>query len=276
MNNNSKHLNVSDNIYNYKIIKCGENIEIYKYERCIIKAKRDKRNCYNKPKKINKSDEEKFLERRKNLNKSRNKIARIVKSNMDLKTFITLTFAVEPTIEESKKMLNIFFTKLRKKYPDLKYIWVMERGEKHGRLHYHLLTNIDFGIICTNSKHQAQKDLEVQFAQNIWKHGYVDIKTLNIGSMYNIAGYLSYYITKSILNIELVNQRIFSCSRTLEKPEITTFLTSGIEENNLIFTDDSMKLKYSSNYNCFGKKNVSYYSYSPNNFEDNSIELDKK
>ena len=93
--------------------------------------------------------------------------------------------------------------------------------------------------------------------------------------MYNIAGYLSYYITKSMLNIELVNQRIFSCSRTLEKPEISTFLTN-INEENLIFTDDSMKLKYSSNYNCYGKKNVSYYSYSPNNFKDNSIELDKK
>ena len=275
MNNNSKHLNVSDNIYNYKIIKCGENIEIYKYERCIIKAKRDKRNCYNKPKKINKSDEEKFLERRKNLNKSRNKICRLIKSNSDLKTFITLTFANEPTIEKSKKMLNIFFTKLRKKYPDLKYIWVMERGEKHSRLHYHLLTNLDFGIYCTNSKHQAQKDLEVNFAKTVWKHGYVDIKTLDIGGMYNIAGYLSYYITKSMLNIELVNQRIFSYSRNLKKPKISTFLTN-INEENLIFTDDSMKLKYSSNYGYYGKKNVSYYSYAPNIIEDNNIELDKE
>ena len=273
MSNGSKHLNVSDKIYNYKIVKCGENIEIYKYQGCIIKAKRK----LSKPiKRVDKTVEEKFLERRKNLNKSRNKIARLVKSNLDLKTFITLTFAVEPTIEKSKKMLNIFFTKLRKKYPDLKYIWVMERGEQKGRLHYHLLTNIDFGIICTNSKHQAQKDLEVSFAKNLWCHGYVDIKTLNIGSMYNIAGYLSYYITKSMLNIELVNQRIFSCSRNLEKPKITTFLTSGIEEKNLIFTDDSMKLKYSSNYNCFGKKNVSYYSYTPNIIEDNNIELLKK
>ena len=272
MKEGAKHLNLSDKIYNYKIVSCGENIEIYKYQGCIIKAKRKTTKVVIRK---DKSNEEKFLERRKNLNKSRNKICRLIKSNSDLKTFITLTFANEPTIEKSKKMLNIFFTKLRKKYPDLKYIWVMERGEKHGRLHYHLLTNLDFGIYCTNSKHQAQKDLEVQFAKNIWKHGYVDIKTLNIGSMYNIAGYLSYYITKSMLNIELVNQRIFSYSRNLKKPKISTFLTN-INEENLIFTDDSMKLKYSSNYNCFGKKNVSYYSYAPNNFEDNNIELDKE
>lgn len=264
MKEGAKHLNLSDKIYNYKLIQCGDNIEIYKYQGCIIKAKRRAiKGVIRKDKSI----EERFLERRKNLNKTRNKIARLVKSNPDLKTFITLTFANEPTIEESKKMLNIFFTKLRKKYPDLKYIWVMERGEKNNRLHYHVLTNIDFGIYCTTIKHQQQKDLEVDFANNVWKKGFVDIKTLDLGSIYNIAGYLSYYITKSLMNLELINQRIFSCSRNLNKPIVNTFLTS-LEEKNLIFTDDSMKLKYSSNYSCYGRKNVSYYSYAPRNILD--------
>ncbi|WP_349401483.1 rolling circle replication-associated protein, partial [Clostridium perfringens] len=70
-------------------------------------------------------------------------IIRLIKSNEDMKTFITLTFEKETDYKESKILLNNLFNKLRRKYNNLKYLWVLEFGTKNQRLHYHLLTNIE-------------------------------------------------------------------------------------------------------------------------------------
>ncbi len=91
-------------------------------------------------------DDEKGIQslkdRKATLNKARNNIMRLIKANPDMTTFITLTFSNVPDYKRSKQLLNIFFTKLRRDYTDLKYIWVLELGEKNKRLHYHLLTNV--------------------------------------------------------------------------------------------------------------------------------------
>lgn len=46
-----------------------------------------------------------------------------------------------PTGEESKKHLNTFLTTLRQRFPDLKYLWIME-FQSRGVVHYHLFSNL--------------------------------------------------------------------------------------------------------------------------------------
>lgn len=258
-----KIISQSDGIYNFKRVQCGNSVELYRYERAIIKGVRDK-NIKCERKKIERTDEEKFDIRKKNLNATRNRLARLIRSNSDMTTFITLTFATEPTIEESKKIMRLFLERLKRNFgKDLKYLWVVEFGELNGRLHYHFLTNIKFETNYNNGrKNQQHILLEDHFSKKIWKQGIVDIRNLKKEGINNISGYLSFYITKSMLDFKCVNQQIYNHSRNLDKPVISTYLTTiGIEE--LLIDDEEMELKYQSKYSCFGKKNVVYFSYQP-------------
>ena len=60
-----------------------------------------------------------------------------------------LTYAESVSMEDSKKQLAYFFTKLRRKQEGLKYIWVLE-FQGNGNIHYHILTNLKIDI-DTNS-----------------------------------------------------------------------------------------------------------------------------
>lgn len=66
-------------------------------------------------------------------------IARIRK-DADLPNFVTLTYPASfPTPKESKKHLDTFQKRLRRKYPDIGIIWKLEPQER-GAPHYHMLT----------------------------------------------------------------------------------------------------------------------------------------
>lgn len=156
-----------------------------------------------------------LINRKTTLNRARNNIMRLIKSNDDMKTFITLTFAKEPSYKESKKMLNNFFTKLRKRQKDFKYIWVLELGDKNKRLHYHLLTNLNINIKTSykSQKSEEQKELENTISK-IWSNGFVDIRNLeNEIGVNNIAKYVTSYIVKGLQDIDIGSkQRIYGYS----------------------------------------------------------------
>lgn len=224
-------------IYNLKIIKCGDRVEIYKFNNYIVRQQGQEEEFYrfienDKKEKNIKSgkskDEEKELNKIDNLNRSRNKIVRLIKCNSDMKTFITLTFAKEMDYKESKKCLNNMFNKLRRKYKNLKYIWVLEYGENGTkRLHYHLLCNIPVKITLSGSKRkksEEHKALENEFKTKYWNNiGFVDIRELEQEDNTNIALYVSSYITKGLAKRELEGYRIFGYSKkTLLKPVVET------------------------------------------------------
>lgn len=224
-------------IYNLKVIKCGNRIEIYKFNNYIVREQGKKEEFYRfvdndkkeKPSKSEKSkEEEKIINKIDNLNRSRNKIVRLIKCNSDMKTFITLTFKKELDYKESKKCLNNMFNKLRRKYKNLKYIWVLEYGENGTkRLHYHLLCNIPINIKLSNSrtrKSEEHKALENEFKTKFWNNlGFVDIRELEQEDNTNIALYVSSYIVKGLSKRELEGYRVFGYSKkTLLKPIIET------------------------------------------------------
>ena len=150
-----------EKICNTKIIISNSRLEIYRYNNYSFKI--GKKRNYNNGRRGNAelSKEEKEINtirrRKTTLIDARNKIIRLIKCNDDMKTFITLTYASDVDFETSKKHLIKFFRKLKNDYADLKYLWVLELT-KVGRVHYHILTNIDFGIPYKDKKQKKTED----------------------------------------------------------------------------------------------------------------------
>ena len=227
-------------MYNLKIIKSGDRVEIYKINNYVIdqgekhEGTKIIEGILKGDKQQEKKEKQSKKDRKTTLNNARNNIIRLIKANEDMNIFITLTFAKEQDYKESKKSLNILFTKLRKDYKNLKYIWVLEYGELKNRLHYHLLCNIPIEVKLSSSnekKSKEHKDLENYFSKKYWKYGFVDIRHLDQEGNTNIALYVATYITKSMEHRELEGFRVYGYSKkTLNKP---------IEEK--VYTKDSIE-----------------------------------
>ena len=267
-------------MYNLKIIRSGDKLEVYKINNYIIKegSKGDKCKIIEKliaDKSDNKTKKDKQQIRQNTLIIARNNIIRFIKSNSDMQTFITLTFKEEQDYKESKKKLNILFTKLRKNYPGLKYLWVLEYGDLNRRLHYHLLCNIYVEIHLSRSKEiksQEHKELENKFHNKYWKYGFVDIRQLRQEGNTNIALYVSTYIVKSMENLDLEGYRVYGYShKTLDKPIEEKFYTNDNIEDILKKYAADYKITYTSSYDIGysdwrgeHKGNVNYYDMERN------------
>ena len=246
-------------MYNLKVIKSGNIIEIYRiFNYNVTEAKKDEgyKRIDKLLERIDKSEERQKgkqtkQDRIKTLNQSKNNIIRLIRSNQDMQTFITLTFSKELDYKESKAKLNIFFTKLRKRYKELKYLWVLEYGDKTNRLHYHVLCNIPIGIKLSSSKEEKTEDhkkLEQEFNDKYWGYGFVDIRHLGKEDNTNVALYVSMYIVKSLKDLELEGYRVYSYSKkTLEKPvETKEYTRKNINE--LLKEYPGYQIKFSNNY----------------------------
>ncbi|EOU1140636.1 hypothetical protein AB8J25_002970 [Clostridium perfringens] len=192
--------------------------------------------------------------RKTTLINTRNNIIRLIKSNDDMKTFITLTFETQTDYKESKKLINNFFNKLRRNNKDLKYLWVLEFGSKNGRLHYHVLTNLELPININFAKSRERKsdvhkEFENNFRKKYWKHGFVDIRNLEQEDNTNIALYVSCYIVKDLLDKQFEGYRIYGYSRkTLTKPNVSTIYDGRNIEELLKEFGEKYELKYTNSY----------------------------
>lgn len=148
-------------IYDIKLVQCGSYFQVYYYNRQKIKydsnleqisSKKILINDLSKTKKRVYSNELKEIEE-KNIIRSKLNCQRIIKANEnDFKSFITLTFSEDiNSIEKANKLFQNFCRKIKmlitrthnNSLTEFKYICVPE-FQKKGRVHYHLLTNIDF------------------------------------------------------------------------------------------------------------------------------------
>ena len=202
---------------------------------------------------IREEKESQDRERRKEtLNKARNNIIRLIASNQDMTTFITLTFKDGQDYKSSKKLLNNLFNKLRRDYKNLKYLWVLEYGSKNNRLHYHLLCNIPIEVKTAKTKEkksQDHKQLEKEFCRKYWKHGFVDIRNLAEEGNTNVGLYISTYIVKSLENTDMEGFRVYGYSnKTLEKPVETKYFTHCTIEEILSQYKDNYNFRYANNY----------------------------
>lgn len=250
---------MDNTIYNLKIIKSGSNrIELYKVSNYLIRKNVVSNNKKGRSGKEELGKDEKIENSKRNrkttLINTRNNIIRLIKSNEDMKTFITLTFAKETNYKESKKLLNNLFNKLRRKYNNLKYLWVLEFGTKNNRLHYHLLANIELPKKINFAKSQERKPIEHKefennFRKKYWKHGFVDIRNLEQEGNTNIALYVSCYIVKDLLDRQLEGYRVYGYSKkTLNKPIVSKIYDDRSIESLLNDFNKEYELKYTNSY----------------------------
>ena len=250
---------MDNSIYNLKVIRSGINrIELYKVNNYVIRQKKESSNKQGRKGKEELGEEEKERNskrsRKTNLVNTRNNIIRLIKSNVDMKTFVTLTFKNEVDYKESKVLLNNLFNKLRREYKNLKYLWVLEFGTKNKRLHYHLLTNIYLPkeINFARSKERKSKkhkEFENTFTSKYWQYGFVDIRNLEQEGNTNIALYISCYIVKDLLNMQLEGYRVYGYSKkTLNKPTVTKVYDDRSLEELLKTFGEDYHLKYSNSY----------------------------
>ena len=82
-----------EKLYNLKIIKSGNRIEIYKYHG-YMKEGTEGKNTEGRKGKGEVTKDKKEINRRETLYKARNNIVRIISCNEDMQTFITLNLVI--------------------------------------------------------------------------------------------------------------------------------------------------------------------------------------
>ena len=131
------------------------------------------------------------------------------------RTFATLTFLDDVDDKAAVKILNSFFTTIRKHHPDFKYLWVAERQENEN-IHFHCLFNMYMDVKYYNSlwvicqynaglvffdpfREETIKRQEIILRHNLGTMHEIlnpfDIE--RVKSIYGISYYLTKYITKN-------------------------------------------------------------------------------
>ena len=202
--------------YRHKIIKAGLFVEEYIYDEDIIHGrKRTKKIKKPKPKEEQKEMTSGALRRTK-MN-----IMRLVNSNPDFITFLTLTFdenkaANKKDITEFEKCNYWFMTfiqRLKYNFPNIKYLAVPEfqgdyyfrtgiKKEFGGAIHYHLLLD---------------QKIDSKKMEKIWGHGFVKIN--KIQAINNVGLYVSKYLSKESFNKKYFGKKKFFYSRNINRPK---------------------------------------------------------
>lgn len=174
----------------------------------------------------------------------------------ELNTFITLTFAENITdILKANRLFNIWCSKVRRVFPDFKYLGVPE-FQKRGAVHYHLMTNLkinnSYGLIILQDGKKNMYDVK------FWNYGFSSVFDLSLtDEHFSISAYLTKYFYKDI-DTRLFGRKKVLCSRNLRKPTVKRLSKSSREYENYI--------KYLNKYKKIEKKKniTSAKSYIPN------------
>jgi len=252
--------------YHQKLIISGIYFEHYKYEKSLKRdfkrKKKEKGEVEHQQMIIDdliKTEAEiaeaKHIKREKrkdSMSRTRTQLRRNINSNSDLTKFVTLTF--EENILEVKianRHFNKFIMRLEYKYPDLKYISVIEfqkeRGKKNGddgAVHYHFLCNLPY--------------IKNKLLREIWGLGFVKIN--KIKNVNNVGAYVCGYMQEEMTDPRLFNKKKYFYSKNIEKS--TTIFDSEIIEK--VFSEfglDSLKPDFESDFSNEFVGNVTYKSY---------------
>lgn len=185
----------------HKIVNTGNVIETFSFSRPYIKG-------YSKKPYVqgNQPTDHKSTVCPNNYNRAKTQVKRLLNSNMDLRFFITLTFAENRTnVKECNIDFDRFMKRLkRSQSKELKYLAVIE-FQQRGAVHYHVLLNTG---------------LPAKYLERIWSHGFV--KITYVKDMNGSAKYISKYMTKH-RDERMKGQKAYFTSRNIKKPQILEF-----------------------------------------------------
>lgn len=243
-------------VYDLKIVDCGEYLQVYTYTSRKTKKEKDNKDEFLLTKNKNFNITNSYIQKKDNKNKlyqieekniirSKLECQRLAKCNINSwKTFITLTFEEHITdVNIAYQKFRCFIYKIQRIYKDFKYICVPEFTKK-GRVHYHLLSNID---INDNRFISLQTDNNYFKHIKYWNEGFTSVEEIK-GDVKKIIGYISKYMMKDIDN-RLFSHRRYYSSKNLEKPHIS-YINLDIKKDLVFFNEilKSRKLIYHNNY----------------------------
>lgn len=184
-----------------KIVLTGGIVEVFQYEHLNIRADGGNRT----------GDGENHQENYKQRQRiRRNKIRQLICSNFDSGSkFVTLTFADRPglnvkDVQQCNSLFKVFIQRLRRRYPDLLYVSVIEFQDKfsRGAVHYHMVCNLPY--------------ISAAELRNLWQNGFIKIN--RIEHVDNIGAYVIKYMTADMDDERLCGQKAYLRSRGLSEP----------------------------------------------------------
>jgi hypothetical protein len=220
----------------HKVIKSGNFIESYEYQKDLAKFQREgRKGTYDFGYRKNKA------RRGDNVRRAVSSFVRLVRSNCvgaDEPTLLTLTMLQVIPLATSWELFTEFFDRFRDRAgKHLRYIAVPE-FQKRGAVHFHVLV---WGLSDELILHEGStgtKRSRARFAkwlakkgysyreirntrtiQNLWRLGYVDC--LPTDGSAALAFYLSDYLTPTMYDVRLGGQRAYSASRNVLRPLFT-------------------------------------------------------
>jgi hypothetical protein len=136
-------------------------------------------------------------------------------------TMITLTLSDTQQLSDQEiktKLLNTFLTDLRRKFPDLPYVWKAEK-QANGNIHFHIISPVRLQYMeLRNLWNRIQKNAGVleKFSEkfNHENPNSTDIKYL--AKVKNATAYVAKYMAKST-TCNLVSGRLWGCSYNLSQ-----------------------------------------------------------
>ncbi len=242
-------------LYDFKLIKSGKEIEVYSY-----KTKKMLRGYERKERQEQKSEEKKAQEEKEtiewaemveewgddeekiklhteqattqeeqtqktkfSISRTRTNIRRLTNSNPHLNQFLTLTFGRSmPNLEPANKLFNQAIKRIVWKHPYFQYIAVNE-FQKDTDYHGNIKPeggSVHYHLLCNLGPKDTSKEKlfewERRFAAKYWQNGFVKIKPVQ--QVTNMGAYFCKYLGKDMFDKRMFRKKKYFCSQTLDKP----------------------------------------------------------
>ncbi len=211
-------------VVSQRVLLCGSFLEHYTYDSPYIK------NLSQEWRPVSRFKHIKFQEKitQANVSRCRSRIRRLVNCNDDMGCFLSLTYKDShyQDFEKSNAFFENFIKRIRRLYPDFKYLAVPEfqgdyyygtkiKKENGGNIHYHLICNYDLKSLDFSNDKQI-KNFEDFFGKKIWQGGFCNFK--KIKDIDNVGAYVCKYLGKENFDKRFFGKKKFFYSRNLLKP----------------------------------------------------------
>ena len=196
----------------------------------------------------------------RNCQTRRDTIRRLVSKNFDKGTskFITLTFRDTELfnikdVKQCNAEFKKFIKRLKYKYPNIRYVAVIEFQDKKGRgaVHYHMIMDVGF--------------IPVKELEKIWGLGWIGIN--KIDKVDNLGAYVIKYMTVENADDRLKGLKAYNCSTGLERPiEMVSWDIGRKEIDEIIkfYGLDKKKAVYFGKYDSEYAGECLYYQFNLN------------
>jgi len=208
-----------------KIVRFGDQIELYEYEKTVSSVRRNKpKSALQRKRQRDRNASKTYTRSDYSIQRAKRNFFRLCHHNNTLATtitFVTLTYFYSPIYSDCLRDIAHFFARLKKQYasvgyPPISYIAVPELTKKE-RYHFHLLVyNLppsvaEREISIGDSNFGATRNI-----QRLWRKGYVTTDIASYNST-GIAGYMAKYMGKALADAKHGVRRGYNCSRNIEK-----------------------------------------------------------